>query len=332
MRAREFSEVGRHGLYGPCGHTFPPKTYWEAGKLQFHCKDSIDCRTQIGWWIDPSVIARMPAVMLQHLLHSSGFPQGSQVRILCPIILFAVPNLSLAAGRASTMVPENSLEDGVTPPVKTCAALTFESACHLVGCRREQLRRPMQVRSLPHGTTPQVCVSPQLRMAFARAMAWEQPVWEIDILSTGKPLSTIVLWVCNPPPPPHLSAQPYHPEVNFSNFWPLQRLISLQLYTRHTSVRSPSPSPCHHDLLWPMALGSLRKRHFRFPSSALCPQIFDELALYDALGLDQSAVRRFALLVERGYQLVVVGAPLVAPLDQQGEASHGQPRTQPLSR
>ena len=56
-------------------------------------------------------------------------------------------------------------------------------------------RAPAIVKAMPHGTTPAACYAPQLRVLFARSINWEVPISEIDKVSRGRPLSTIVMWV-----------------------------------------------------------------------------------------------------------------------------------------
>ena len=63
-----------------------------------------------------------------------------------------------------------------------------------------------KVISLPRGTTPAVCPPPRLRMAFVRAAEWDMPIWDIDRLTRGQPLTAIVLWVIFPGLIPILSA------------------------------------------------------------------------------------------------------------------------------
>ena len=60
-----------------------------------------------------------------------------------------------------------------------------------------------------------VCLSPQLRMALARAMNWEQPVQEISVLSKGKPLTTIMMWVRIPPQFPLPTEAPMRHTIPF---------------------------------------------------------------------------------------------------------------------
>lgn len=64
------------------------------------------------------------------------------------------------------------------------------------------------IKSMPHGTTPAACYAPQLRSLFARAMHWEVPIWDIDRLSKGRPLSTVVMWVSTSAPASAFLAPP----------------------------------------------------------------------------------------------------------------------------
>lgn len=68
-----------------------------------------------------------------------------------------------------------------------------DSLLHLVMQRVAQPK--VHLNSLPRGTTPAVCLPPRLRMAFVRSAEWEMPIWEIDKVTRGRPLSAIVLWV-----------------------------------------------------------------------------------------------------------------------------------------
>lgn len=56
-------------------------------------------------------------------------------------------------------------------------------------------KAPAFVRQLPRGTTPAACYAPQLRRLLALSMNWQVPVYEIDRVSKGRPLSTIAMWV-----------------------------------------------------------------------------------------------------------------------------------------